>query len=170
MLSLLLLPPQGEDSLSSPSPALGPSHERQSSTNFSNVDPSHGLQLFMKCSSVGPFHGVQSFRNRLLQCGSPSRSQVLPANLLQRRLSAGSQPPSGTSTCSSIGSSLGCRWISAPPWTTMACRETTCLTMILTTGHRGISGPAPGAPPAPPSSLTLVSVELFLSHVLTPLF
>ena len=37
----------------------------------------------MNCSSVGPFHRVQSFRNRLLQCGSPTGSQVLPANLLQ---------------------------------------------------------------------------------------
>ena len=30
-----------------------------------------------------PFHGVQSFRDRLLQRGSPMGSQVLPANLLQ---------------------------------------------------------------------------------------
>ncbi|KAK4810770.1 hypothetical protein QYF61_007744, partial [Mycteria americana] len=51
--------------------AWGPSHGRQSSTN---------------CSSAGPFHGVQSFRNRLLQCGSPTGSQVLPANLLQHGL------------------------------------------------------------------------------------
>jgi len=32
--------------------------------------------------SVGPFHRVQSFRNRLLQRGSPMGSQALPANLL----------------------------------------------------------------------------------------
>ena len=54
-------------------------------------------------------HGVQCFRNRLLQLGSPAGSQVLPANLLQHRLPTGSQPPSGT-PCSSVGSSLGCRW------------------------------------------------------------
>ncbi|KAK4816220.1 hypothetical protein QYF61_013458 [Mycteria americana] len=74
---------QGEDSShSSPAPAWGPSHQRQSSMNFSNVSPSHRLQFFMNCSSVGPFHKVQSFRNRLLQCGSPMGSQVLLANLL----------------------------------------------------------------------------------------
>ncbi|KAM9590949.1 uncharacterized protein ACIBXB_005997 [Morphnus guianensis] len=72
-------------------------------------------------------------------------------------------------TCSSVGSSLGCRWISAPLWTCMDCRGTACLTMVFTTGCRGISAPAPGAPPPPPSSLTLVSAGLFLLHVLTPL-
>ncbi|KAK4807205.1 hypothetical protein QYF61_024325 [Mycteria americana] len=81
--------------------------------NFSNVGPSHGLQFFMNYSSMGLFHGVQSFRNRLLQHGSPTGTQVLPANLfqhgllslhrsigparslLQRRLPTGSQPLSG---------------------------------------------------------------------------
>jgi len=82
--SLPLLPPQGEDSSHSASaPAWGPSHGRQFSTNFSSVSPSHGLQLFTNCSGVGPFHRVQSFRNRLLQRGSPTGSQVLPANLLR---------------------------------------------------------------------------------------
>ena len=80
---LLLYPPWGEGSShSSPAPVWGPSHGRQSSTNFSNVGPSHGLQFFMNCSSVGPFHGVQSFRSTLLQRGSPMGSQVLPENLL----------------------------------------------------------------------------------------
>jgi len=41
--------------------------------------------------------------------------------------------------------------------------------MVCSTGYRGISTPAPGAPPLPPSSLILVSAELFLSHILTPL-
>jgi len=72
--------------------------------------------------------------------------------------------------CSSMGSSTGYRWISAPPWTSMGCRGTTCLTMVFITGCRGkISALASGAPPPPPSSLTLVSAELFLSHSLTPL-
>jgi len=48
------------------------------------LSPFHGLQLFTNCPRVGPFHGVQSFRNRLLQCGFPTGSQALPANLLQR--------------------------------------------------------------------------------------
>jgi len=66
----------------SPAPMWGPSHGRQSYTNFFNVGPSHRLQLFKNCSSVCPFHRVQSFRNRLLQLGSPMGSQALTANLL----------------------------------------------------------------------------------------
>ena len=62
MLSLLLLPPCSLPLLQ---------HGRQSSTN---------------CPSMGPFHRVQSFRNRLLQRGSPAGSQVLLANLLRRGL------------------------------------------------------------------------------------
>ena len=75
--------------------------------------PSHGLQFFTNSCSVGPFHRVQSFRNRQLQRGSPTGSQVLSPNLLQRGLLSlqkstgparsllqcglptGSQPPSG---------------------------------------------------------------------------
>jgi len=53
---------------SAAAPAWGPPHGTQSSTN---------------CSIMGPFHGVQSFRNRLLQRGSPTGSQALPATLLQ---------------------------------------------------------------------------------------
>ena len=69
------------------------------------------------------------------------------------------------SACSGVGSSTGCRWISAPPWTSMGCRGTACLTVVFPMGCRGISAPAP--PPAP--SLTLVSAWLFFSHILTPL-
>jgi len=35
---------------------------------------------------MGPLHGVQSFRNRLLQRGTPTRSHVLPENLPRRGL------------------------------------------------------------------------------------
>uniref|UniRef100_A0A8B9RQG0 Amidophosphoribosyltransferase n=1 Tax=Accipiter nisus TaxID=211598 RepID=A0A8B9RQG0_9AVES len=73
------------------------------------------------------------------------------------------------STCSGVGSSPGCRWRSAPPWTSLGCRGTACLTRVFTTGCRGIFAPAPGASPPPPSALTLVSAGLFLLHVLTPL-
>lgn len=57
------------------------------------------------------------------------------------------------STCSSMGSSMGCRWISALPWTSMG---TICLTMVFITSCRWISAPAPGVPPPPPSALILV--------------
>jgi len=67
---------------------------------------------------VGPFHKVQSHRNRLLQCVSPTGSQVLPANLLRRGLlspqvlaeaSSNADSPWGhgllrASTCSGVGS------------------------------------------------------------------
>jgi len=84
-------------------------------------------------------------------------------------LPTGLQPSSGTSTCSGVGSSMGWTWISAPPWTFMCCRGTACLTMVFTMGCRRIYALASGAPPPSLSSLTLVSVELFLSHLLSPL-
>lgn len=62
------------------------------------------------------------------------------------------------STCSSVGSSLSWRWISAPPGTSLGC---------LTMGCRGI--PVPGASPACPSSLPSVTAELLPSYIVTPL-
>jgi len=180
----------GEDSShSAPAPAWGPSQGRQFSTNFSNVTPSHGLQLFTNCSSVGPSHRVQCFRSRLLQHGSPMGSQALPSqqtcsgvgsslhgstgpgrSLLQHGLPTGSQLPSGIHLLWRGVPSTGCRWRSAPPWTSMGCRWTTCLTMVFITSCKGkLSALMSQAPPPPPSSSALVSPELFLSHHLTPL-
>jgi len=65
------------------------------------------------------------------------------------------------SVSSGLGSSPGFRWISAPPWTSMGCGGTACLSMVFSMGSRGISALAPGAPP-PPLSLMLVSAELSL--------
>lgn len=45
--------------------------QRQSSTNF-YLSPSHMRQFFMNCSNVGSLDGMQPFRNRLLQCRSPT--------------------------------------------------------------------------------------------------
>jgi len=171
----------------------GSSHGRQFSTNFSNVSPSQGLQLFTNCPNVGPFHGVQSFRKRLLQRGSPTGSQALPANLLWHGLlspwvcRSWQEPalvrgsPWGhsllqASTCSSVGSlprsTGGYLLHCGPPWTaggqpsspwpaspwssSQAAREDSLL------WHLEHLLP-------PPSSLTLVSAELFLPHHLTPL-
>jgi len=50
------------------------------------MNPFHRLKFFSNCPIVGPIHGVQSFRNSLLQHGSPMGSQALPANLLQHEL------------------------------------------------------------------------------------
>jgi len=71
------------------------------------------------------------------------------------------------STCSGVGSSIGLRWISDPPWTSMGCRGTVCLTMVFVMAA-GESAPVHGGPSPLPSSLTLVYAELFLSHRLTP--
>jgi len=121
--------------------------------DFSNMSPSRGLQLLMNYSSLGHFPGVQSFRNRLFQLGSPTGSQVLPANLLQHGLlalhestgpsrlqcglSMGSQPPLDAPTYAGVGFSTGCGWICAPAWTSMGCRGTAYLTMVIFTGCRG---------------------------------
>jgi len=140
----------------------------------------------MNCPIVDPSHGLQSFRNRLPQRGSPTGSQALSANLLRHALSTGPQVLPGAcssagfprghrflqaSTCSSTGSlpratggdllHRGLPWAAggqpASPWSSpQGCRGKT-------------SAPVPGSPPPPPSSLTLVSAGLFLSHCLTPL-
>jgi len=38
--------------------------------------------------------------------------------------------------CSGMGSFVGRRWISDPPWTSTGCRGTVCLTMVFSTGCR----------------------------------
>jgi len=122
------------------------------------------------CSSVGP-HKVTSPASKPAPAWAPLSTG--PQDLAGACCSTGS--PWGhrflqASTCSGAGCSTGCRWISAPLWTSMDCRGTACLTVVFIMGCRGkISAPVPGAPPPPPSSLTLVSAELFLSHRLTPL-
>jgi len=138
--------------------------------------------VLTNCSRVDLYPGVQSFRNRLFQHGPPTRSQVLPVNLSSvDSCLHGSTGPARSTGCpwghsllwisTGLWSSMGCRWRSVPLWTSMGCSGTTCLTMVLSTGCRGICAPAPGGPPPPPpSSLILVPAELFLSHVLTPLF
>jgi len=136
------------------------------------MSPSHRLQFSTNCPSVGPSHGVPSFRNRLLHGVTSSASK--PA-LAWASLSTGPQVLEGScssagspwvhslfwaSTCSGVGSlPRGCRWISAPPGTSMDLRGTACLTMVFSTGCRGTSALAPGAPPHPPSCLTVVSAE-----------
>jgi len=136
----------------------------------------------MNFSNLGPSHEVQSFRNRLPSVGthgvtSPARKPALAwtplsmgsQNLLQHGLSTRSHLPSGASTCSHVGSSIGCRWLSASLLTSLSFSGTAYLIVVFTTGCRGISAPAPAETPHPPALLTLVSAGLFLSPVLTPL-
>ena len=129
------------------------------------MSPSCGLQLFTNCLSVGPSHGMQSFRNRLLQCGSPTGSQALPANLIRRGLLSPQvrrswQEPAPVWDPHGITASFrhppalawgpfhGYKWISAPLWTSMDCRGTACLTMVFITSCKGrLSAPTFRAPP-----------------------
>jgi len=142
--------------------------------NFSNVGPSHRLQFFTNSSRVGPFHRVQSFRNGLLHQGSSVESQVLPEHLLhhgllslwvQRSLQepAPAQAPHGVTA---LFGHIHLLWHGV----LHVLQGTACLTMVLITGCRGMLAPEPGAPPPLPSSLTWVSAELFLPHILSPLF
>lgn len=130
---------------------------------------------------------MQSFRNSLLQHGSPSGSQVLPENLLQHGLlhrSAGPCPEpapawvshgftslSWASTCSGMGLLYELQVDLCTPMVLHGLQGHSCFTMVCIMGCRRIAALAPGAPrPPPPSALTLVSVEFFLSRILTPLF
>lgn len=81
---------------------------------------------------------------------------AVPArNLLQHELSMGYSFLQGTSTCSSVASSMGCR-------------RTNCVIMIFSVVCKGIFATAPGAPLPPPWSLQgclsplTVAVEQFL--------
>lgn len=68
--------------------------------------------------------------------------------------------------CSSMRSSRGSRWISvisAPPLPFQGLQGHSCLTIVFSTGCKGISALPPGALLPPPSSLTLMSAELVLS-------
>jgi len=150
----------------------GSSHRRQFSTNFSNMSPSHGLQLFTNC----PFHEEQSFRNRLLQHGSPAGSQALPANLLWRGLLSPQVHRSWQEPAPAWGSSQGhgflqastyCRWISAPPWPSMGCRGTTCLTMVFITSYKGRLSILTFQAPPPPSFFTDLDVCRVVSFTLS---
>jgi len=120
------------------------------------------------CSSVGPPWGHKSCQQTCSSVGSYLHGSAGPdRSLLQRELLTGSQPPSGIHLLQRGVPSTGCRWRSAPLWTSMDCRGTACLTMVFSMGCRGISAPVPGSPPPPPSSLTLVSAEWFCSHIVT---
>lgn len=50
-------------------------------------------------------------------------------------------PSSIAATCSSMGYSMGHRWISAPLWTFMGCKGTASLSTVFSRGCRGASVP-----------------------------
>jgi len=165
-LSLLLLPPQREDSShSSAAPAWGPSDRRQSSMNFSCLSPSHGLQLFTNVPSVGPSYGVPTFRNRLLQRGSPTGSQTLPANLfphgfLSPQIHRSCQEPAPARPLHRVTASFRHRPALAwcPPWAEGG--------YLL---HRGPPWAAGGQPASPGTSPKVAGESVFqhLEHLLS---
>jgi len=124
------------------------------------------------CSSAGPPRGHKPCQKTCSGVGSSLYGSAGPGrSLLQHGLPTGSQLPSGIHLLWRGVPSMSYRWRSAPPWTSMGCRGTACLTMVFNTSCKGrLSAPASRAPPPAPSSLTLMSAELFLSHCLTPLF
>jgi len=133
------------------------------------------------CSSMGPPWGHKSCQQTCSSMGSSPHGATGPArSLLQHGVYTGSQPPSGipllwwevlptlqVEICSTLG--LHRLWGHSLPHHGLLHRlqGTACLTMGCFMGCGGISAPAPGVHPAPPSPLTLVSAELFLSHILT---
>lgn len=137
---LPLLPHQGEDSShSSLAPVWSPCHRRQYSMNFSNVSAFHRLQFSTNfsawnlstgcilsgtdCCSMGPLQSHKSFQQTCSNKDSLSPQVIGHARaILQEGLLTGSQPPSSTPSCSDVGSSMGCRWISASLWTSMGCK------------------------------------------------
>jgi len=150
------------------------------------MSPSHWLQPFTNCPSVGPSHGVQSFRNRLLQHGSPTGSQVLPANLIWCVLlfpwvCRSWQGPAPVQAPHEVTAFF--RHLPAPAWGPFHRLQVDICSTVDLHGlqgdilpHHGIHHELQGKtlesrapPPPPPSSLTLVSAELFLLHHLTPL-
>jgi len=120
---------------------------------------------------VGPPWGHEPCQQSCSGMGFSLHGSAGPGrSLLQSGLPTGSQPPSDIHLLWCGVTSTGCRWRSAPLWTSMDCRGTTCFTMVCIMSCKGrLSAPASRAPPPPPSSLTLVSADLFLSHHLTPL-
>jgi len=80
------------------------------------------------CSSVGPPRGHKPFQQT---CFSSVHGSAGPGRgLLQCGLVTGSQLPSGIHLLRHGVPSMGYGWISAPLWTSMVCRGTTCLTMV----------------------------------------
>ena len=117
-------------------------------------------------SSVGPSHRVTSPSSKTALAWPSLHGSTGPArSLLQCGLPTGSQPPPGIPLLRHgvlPGLQVG---LCSPPVASIGCRGTACLT----TGCRGTSALVPGAPPAPPSALTVGSAELLLSHTLLSL-
>jgi len=123
------------------------------------VLPTGCSHLGTGCSSVGRSRGHKPCQQTCCGMGfSVHGSAGSGRSLLQHGLLTGSQPPSGIHLLQHGVPSTGCTWISAPPWTSMDCKGTACLTMVFIMGCKGrLSAPASRAPP-PPSFFTDLGV------------
>jgi len=104
------------------------------------------------CSRVGPPWGHKLCQQACSRWGTVStHPQVLAGSSSSTGLPMGSQLPSAVHLLRRGVPSTGYRWISAPPWTSMDCRGTSCLTMDFITSCKGrLSAPTFRAP-LPPS-------------------
>jgi len=123
--------------------------------NCYSVDPSHGVQFFtnwphrrslprgevLQKQAAPPWisHGVTSPAKKTCSgVGSSLHGAAGPGrSLLQCGLPVGTQLPSGNNLLLHGVTSVGYRLISAPPYTSMGCRGTTCLMMVF---HHKLQG------------------------------
>jgi len=129
------------------------------------------------CSSVGPPWDHEPCQKTCSDVGSSLHGSAGPGrSLLQRGLPTGSQPPSGIHLLWRGVPSMGYRWRSAPPWTSMGCRGTACLTMVFIMGCKGKLSVLVSQAPPPPSFFTdhgvcrVVSLTLSHSSLSTAVF
>jgi len=117
---------------------------------------------------VSPPRGHKPCQQTCSSMGSSLQGSAGPGrSLLQHRLPTGSQLPSGILLLQRGVPTTGCRWRSAPPWTSMDRRGTTCLTMVFITSSKGrLSALAPPAPP-PPSFFTDLGVCRVFFHIVS---
>ena len=104
------------------------------------------------CSSMGPPQGHKPWQQTCSGMGFSFHGSTGPGRiLLQHGLPTGSQPPSGIHLLWCGVPSTGYKWISAPPWTSMGCRGTTCFTMVFMKNCKGRLSALTSRAPLPPS-------------------
>lgn len=107
--------------------------------------PHHRISFFQSCSSVNSSHRQESFRNWLVQKGSPtshnfcqkpcfcmdsSPQAAAPSrNVVQHEFST--QPPSGKLL---LWNGIPYGLVGDPLWISMVSRETTCITVVFSRG------------------------------------
>ena len=94
------------------------------------------LCTLFPCSSVSPSHGLQPFS--LLQSGSFTCCSACQENLLQHGLSTGHSSFRKHPPTRAWGPAQAAVWLSALVWSSPWAAGTTCLTVVLSIGCRGI--------------------------------